>query len=153
MNEQNDEKWLDELISQTINTTKPHFDAEQWRRKFPEEFELLKSRAGRRSAPAQQNVWKAILQNRFATLAASAAIIVTISLFITHLRPGARINIGEVPKVAESPAEMLTMMSLTMAYRRGGMEALEKQCDKALAILGPRNIDMSIQKLLEDLNG
>jgi hypothetical protein len=40
-----DEKRLDELISQTIDSRKPEFDAEKWKEKYPEEFQMLKSQA------------------------------------------------------------------------------------------------------------
>ncbi|MHC4464143.1 MAG: hypothetical protein ACYS6W_15570 [Planctomycetota bacterium] len=45
MNEQKNDKWLDELISRTINTTKPQFDPEKWQQKYPDEFQTLLSRA------------------------------------------------------------------------------------------------------------
>ena len=38
MNKQKNEKRMDELISRTINTTKPQFDPEKWRQKYPDEF-------------------------------------------------------------------------------------------------------------------
>jgi len=38
-----------------------------------------------------------------------------------------------------------------MAYNRGGMEALEKQCDRAARILGRGSLSMA--DLFEDLNG
>ena len=41
MKEQKDEKWLDELIAGAIDSSKPQFDAEQWKEKYPEEFKLL----------------------------------------------------------------------------------------------------------------
>ena len=43
MNEQKNDKWLDELISRTINTEKPQFDAEKWKQKFPDEFQALQT--------------------------------------------------------------------------------------------------------------
>ena len=45
MNEQENGKRLDELISHTINTTKPHFNSEKWKQKYPDEFQTLLSRA------------------------------------------------------------------------------------------------------------
>ncbi len=50
MNKKRNEKWLDKLISRTINTTKPEFDVEKWKQKYPEELGILKSRAGQASA-------------------------------------------------------------------------------------------------------
>jgi hypothetical protein len=48
---------------------------------------------------------------------------------------------------------MLTAMSLTMVYRRGGIEALERQCEQAIEMLGPRPTSLSLKQLLEDSNG
>jgi hypothetical protein len=47
---------------------------------------------------------------------------------------------------------MMTAMSLTIAYRRGGLEAVEQQCEKAIEMLGPRPKTISVQELLEDFN-
>ena len=41
MSEQENDRWLDELIHRTINTTKPDFDAKKWKQKYPEEFQTL----------------------------------------------------------------------------------------------------------------
>jgi hypothetical protein len=43
---------------------------------------------------------------------------------------------------------MMTMMSLQAVYRRGGTEALDRQFDKALEMLGPRTTSMSLKELL-----
>jgi hypothetical protein len=45
MNRGKKEKWLDELISRTINSGRPQFDVEKWKQKYPEEFQMLKSQA------------------------------------------------------------------------------------------------------------
>ena len=84
---------------------------------------------------------------RVAQVAAAAVIIVGISLIIAYLGP------GEQVQVAESPADMVTAMSLRMAYRNGGMEALERQCDEAARLLGRSRAGPSLPELLGDLNG
>ena len=75
MNKQRDDKWLDELISRTINTTKPQFNPDKWKQKYPHEFELLKSRAKKAPAIVQPSIWKILLQSRITRLAAAAVII------------------------------------------------------------------------------
>ena len=82
MNEQNDEKWLDELISQTINTTKPEFDAEQWKQKYPEEWQLLKSRAEQGPSSIQPSLWKTLTHSRLTKLAAAAVLIIAVGLLM-----------------------------------------------------------------------
>ena len=152
MNEQKNDKWLDELISRTINTTKQQFDPEKWQQKYPDEFELLKSRAKKTPAIIQPSMWKIVLQSKLTKLAAAAVIIVVISIFVFH-RGAREQEPPQVVSVSKSPAEMLTVASLRTAYRRGGIEALEKQCDEAIEKLGPRNAKLSIQELLAEFNG
>jgi hypothetical protein len=53
------------------------------------------------------------------------------------------------PAAVASPAQMMTMMSLQAAYQRGGTEALERQFDQALKMLGPRTTSMSLKELLQ----
>jgi len=151
--ERKDERWLDELIWRTINTTKPQFDPEQWQQKYPKEFEMLESRAQPRSTPSGESIWKSIVQNRFTKLAAAAVIIVAIGLFIAHQSPGEKVDTTKVPKVTKSPAEMLTVASLNMAYHRGGIKAVEQQCEKAVEKLGPQPAKITVKELLEEFNG
>jgi hypothetical protein len=156
MSEQENDRWLDELIHRTINTTKPDFDAKKWKQKYPEEFQTLLSRAaGKSSAPlvVQVNLWKAIWKSPAVRVAAAAIIIAAISFSIVYLGPGEQVDTTQTAKVVKSPAEMLTAMSLTMVYRRGGIEALERQCERAIEMLGPRPTSLSLQQLLEDSNG
>jgi hypothetical protein len=78
--------------------------------------------------------------------AAAAVIIVSISFF-AHQGPSEQKDITIVLEVAESPAEIITMKSLTLAYRRGGIEGLENQCEKALKIMGPQPVSLSLEDL------
>jgi hypothetical protein len=48
---------------------------------------------------------------------------------------------------------MMTAMSLTMAYRRGGIDALDEQCEKAIRMLGPRPLRLTLGQLLAENNG
>jgi len=87
------------------------------------------------------------------TVAAAAVIIVAFSLFLSRDRhtpngPTARHQI-----VAQSSVKMMSMMSLRMAYRRGGLEALDQQLQDTLEVLGPQSSSISMQELLEGVNG
>ena len=152
MNEQNDEKWLAELISRTINTTKPEFDAEQWQQKYPGEWQLLKSRAEQSPSTIQPSLWKTLTHNKLTKLAAAAVLIVTIGLlmFSQSLHKPERAVIADKPK---SPTAMLTAMSLTIAYRRGGIEEVDRQSQEAIKMLGPRPANISMRQLLQGSNG
>ena len=152
MNKHGNEKRLDELISRTINTEKPQFDAEKWKEKYPEEYQLLKSRVAQPSA-YKLNIWRRVVQSKITKLAAAAVIIIAVGLFLVHRGPDEQVKPTEAAKVARSPAEMMTLASFTFAYRRGGIEAVEEICDKAFKIMGPQPTRVSIQELLEEFNG
>ena len=85
------------------------------------------------------------------TAAAAAVIIVGIGLLaiFVHQGPGEQ----HVPKVVKSPTKMMSAISLTMAYRRGGIEALDEQCEKAIRMLGPRPLRLTLGQLLKENNG
>ena len=152
MSEQKDEKWLDELISRTINTTEPEFDPGKWKEKYPEEFQMLLSRV-RKRPPARPNIWVVIFKSSITKIAAAAVVIVAIGLFIAYRGPGEQGDKPRISQTASSPADMMTAMSLTMAYRRGGIEALERQCEQALKMLGSRPISLSLRDIFENSNG
>ena len=52
MNERKDEKWLDEQLQRTINTTRPEFNAQAWKRRFPQ------ARAAS-NTPGGERIWMA----------------------------------------------------------------------------------------------
>ncbi|MHC4215631.1 MAG: hypothetical protein ACYSWP_19965 [Planctomycetota bacterium] len=143
MNDQKDENRLDELIKLSINTAKPEFDVEQWKSRYPEEHRMLFK---------QQSVYKLDRSLRVG-LAAVAMIAVIFGLFlITHERDHHK-DPHKNPTVAQSPTEMLTDISLRMAYRRGGMDAVEKQCDEAFGRFRLPPKSLSVEQLLAEFNG
>ena len=152
MNEQRDEKQMDELISRTINTEKPQFDAEKWKQKYPEEYQALLSRAAKGDSVRQPKILKVILKSPLTKIAAAAVIILAISIFSTHRDPYKQERPGTV-EAAKIPAEMMTAMSLTIAYREGGMKAVEEQYDEAYKQLGPRPKSLSVEQILSEFNG
>ena len=78
--------------------------------------------------------------------AAAAVIIAGISILI-HQGPGGQNGTTMVFQAVDSPAEIMTMKSLKIAFRRGGVKAIENQCDKALKILGPEPASISMADL------
>jgi len=78
--------------------------------------------------------------------AAAAVVIVGISILV-HQGPGEQNVTTTVFQAADSPAEIMTMKSLKIAFRRGGVKAIENQCDKALKILGPKPANISMADL------
>lgn len=152
MNKQRNEKQMDELISRTINTEKPQFDAEKWKQKYPEEYQVLLSRAAQGDLSRQPIILKVILKSPLIKIAAAAVIILGVSIFITQKDPG-ELEQPNIAHATKSPAEMMTSMSLTIAYRKGGMEALEAQYDEACKQLGPRPRSLSVDQVITEVNG
>jgi len=151
MNKQQDDKWLDELISRTINTTKPQFDSGNWKKKYPKEFQTLVSRSDKGSTVLVRGL--NILKSSITKLAAAALIILAIGFLMIHLDSGEKVDTSDITTVKKSPAELLTVASLNIAFRRGGIEAVEKQCDKAIDKLGPRPAMITVRELLGGFNG
>lgn len=151
MSTQKDEKWLDEMITRTINTTRPEFDSEKWKQKYHKEFQTLVSRADKASTVPFR--LPSVLKSPITKLAAAALIILAIGFFMIHLGTGEKVITPDVTTVSKSPAEMLTVMSLNIAYRRGGMEAVERQCEQAIEKLGPRPAEITIKQILTEFNG
>jgi len=151
MKEQRDEKWLDELIRGVIDSSKPQFDAEQWKEKYPKEFKMLVSRARQssRSSKSQPNVWRRIWKSPITRIAAAAVIIISVSFLIVLLNPNKQADTAKTAQAYISPAELTTFASLSFAYREGGMEMVEQMCDKALTMAGPQPASISMQDLLE----
>jgi hypothetical protein len=152
MNEQRNEKRMDELISRTINTGKPQFDAEKWKQKYPDEYQALLARAAKGDSNRQPTILKVILKSPLTKIAAAAVIILAVSFFSIHQDPGNQEQHG-IAEVTKSPVEMLTAISLERAFRRGGIEAVENQCEQSLKLLGTRTDGLSSQELLSEFNG
>ncbi|MCP4258142.1 MAG: hypothetical protein GY774_11695 [Planctomycetes bacterium] len=152
MKEQTNEKRMDELISRSINSGKPQFDAEKWKQKYPEEYQTLLSLAAKGDSRRQPKILKVILKNPLTKIAAAAVIILAVNFLSTHWNPSKQ----EQPNIAEakqSPVEMMTAISLERAFRRGGIEAVEEQCKQAFSPIEPRPESSSIKQILAEFNG
>jgi hypothetical protein len=152
MNEQRNEKRMDELISRTINTEKPQFDAKTWKQKYPDEYQVLLARAAKGDSNRQPTILKVILKSPLTKIAAAAVIILAVSFFSIHQDPGEQEQPG-IAEVTKSPVEMMTAISLERAFRQGGIEAVENQCEQSLKLLGTRTAGLSSQELLSEFNG
>ena len=83
MNRKKNEKWLDKEISQAIETERPQFDLEKWKRKYPEEAEMLSAgRCGISSAftPFGRDIRRLIMNTRTCKIAAAAAAVLLVTI-------------------------------------------------------------------------
>jgi hypothetical protein len=104
------------------------------------------------SPTRQQSIWWTVRHSPITKIAA-AVIIVAIGFFIVHQRPSEQDDTTTVSKVTNSPVEMMTAISLELAFRRGGIEAVERQCKQAFKPIGPRPGSLSVEQILAEFNG
>jgi hypothetical protein len=94
-----------------------------------------------------------ILRSRMAKLSVAAVIFVAVSLLMVHRNPPDQQQPPRTVSVEKSPADMLSAMSLNLAWRRGGIEAMDEQSDKAFKMLGTKPAYTTIEELHLELNG
>jgi len=139
-------------IAEFVRLGKPHVttSGEMDKRTLNDSFAAM-DEAIRAKKPSAARI---IIRSRAVKLAAAAVIFVAVSLLMVYQNPPVQQQPHkEAVIVAKSPAEMLTAMSLNLAWRRGGIEAMDEQSSKAFKILGSRPAKASIQELLVELNG
>ena len=59
----------------------------------------------------------------------------------------------QAAEVKKSPVEMMTTISLERAFRQGGIEAVENQCEQALKLLGTRTASFLPYEFPRNFNG
>jgi len=80
-------KWLDEALTETIGSEKPRTNFEQWKQQHPEAVKMLTSRAeSKTSTTIHPHIIRTlIMKNPFTKLAAAATIVLAAVLSITFL--------------------------------------------------------------------
>jgi len=138
-----------ENIEEFVKVRKPHVTTSRQmdKRTLDDSFAAMEQTILAKSADHKPSAPRIIILSRMIKLAAAALIIVGISFFIAHQGPSEQGRTTRVLEVAESPSEIMTMKSLTIAYRRGGIEGIENQCEKALKVLGPQPASISLGDL------
>lgn len=137
-------KWLDDALKKAIGSERKDVDFESFKQRHTQAVEKLTSRAGRYTAVRSPNIWRTIVKSRFTKFAAAAVIIIAVSLIGFQSSTDKKSKSAENAKAVVSPAELTTFASLSFAYRRGGMEMVEKMCDKASIMAGPRPVKISV---------
>jgi hypothetical protein len=147
MKHKEDKNRLDDGLRRAINTTTPAFDAEAWRQKYHAEFNALLARAGE----CHKGRTPRIVRLHVAWWLGTAAAVVLAGYGLMCWLGSYRTQPPLPPARVKSPAELVTMSALSLTYRRGGMEALDKQLDEAVEELGPRPMSVPTARLLTDL--
>ncbi len=137
-------------IEKFVRVGKPHVKTSRQmdKRTLDDSFAAMEQTIPAKSADHKPSTARIITLSRMMKLTAAAAVIIVgISLYIAHQGPSEQGITTKFLEVAESPSEIMTMRSLTIAYRRGGIEGIENQCEKALKILGPQPASISLGDL------
>ncbi len=140
----------EENIEKFVRVRKPHVTTSRQmdKRTMDDSFTAMEQTIRAKSADHKPSTARIVTLSRMMKLTAAAAVIIVgISFFIAHQRPSEQGITTKFLEVAESPSEIMTMKSLTIAYRRGGIEGIENQCEKALKILGPQPASISLGDL------
>ncbi len=140
-----------EDIEKRIKNVNIVIDSESNKRVFSNILQAFEKSKAKESTPTGLNIHRIILKSPISKLAA-AVIIVAISFFIVRQGPSEQAD-TTVSKAAKSPVEMMTALSLERAFRRGGIEAIEKQCKQAFKPIGPRPRRLSVEQILAEFNG
>ena len=146
-----------ENIEKFVRVRKPNVTTSRQmdKRTLDDSFTAMEQTIRAKSADHKPSTARTITLSRMVKLTAAAAvIIVAISFYyIARQGPYEQGITTKFLEVAESPSEIMTMKSLTIAYRRDGIEGIENQCEKALKILGPQPASISLGDLFEGFNG
>ena len=143
-----------EDIEKFVRVGKPHVTTSRQmdKRTLDDSFAAMDQTIRTKSVDHKPSVHRIIILSRMIKLTAAAAVIIVgiglLAIFV-HQGPGEQ----PVLKVVKSPTKMMTSMSLTMAYRRGGIDAVDEQCEKAIRMLGPRPLRLTLGQLLAENNG
>ena len=143
-----------ENIEKFVRVRKPHVTTSRQmdQRTLDDSLAAMEQTIRTKSAEHKLSARRIIIPSRMIKLTAAAAAVIIVGIgllaIFVHQGPGEQ----HVP-VGKSPARMMTAMSLTMAYRHGGIEALDKHCEKALKKLGSRQLRLTLGQLLTENNG
>jgi len=110
--------------------------------------------SAKETAPAVRTIplWKLILKNPITKLAAAAVIIITAGLFIIHLGPDEQAPIDTDIVIAKSPADMTSLLSMSLAYKKSGLAGLEEHCEKADKAMSKVTPKITLSGILKELN-
>jgi len=146
----------EEDIEKFVRVRKPHVTTNRQmdKRTLHDSFATMEQTIQAKSTKDKPSAPRVIIQNRMIRLVAAAAVIVVvISLFIFYQDSDEQIDTAMASISTKSPAELLTVASLNMAYRRGGIKAVEQQCEEAVDKLGPQPAKITVKELLSEFNG
>ena len=140
-----------EKIEEFVKLEKPHVTTggEMDKRTLNDSFAAM----DKTIRSSKQNAAGMILRSKAAKLAAAAVIFVAVSLLMIYRNPPAPQQPPRTVSIKKSPTEMQSMLSLNIAYRRGGLGAVDRQYKTVVKMLGSRPAEITIEQMLAEFNG
>ncbi len=98
-------KWLDEALSETIGSEKPRTDFEQWKKQHPDAVKMLTSRAGKKApaSPPRLKTRRFTMTSTITKLAAAAVIAIAAVTGIYRLTDSETIKTTEINNEMAGP--------------------------------------------------
>ncbi len=98
-------KWLDEALTETIGSEKPRTDFEQWKQQHPDAVKTLTSRAGKEASvsPPRFKTRRMIMTSTITKLAAAAVIAIAAITGIYQLNDTNKIDTTEIHNAMTGP--------------------------------------------------
>lgn len=99
------------------------------------------------------NMLMLLVRNKIAVCVTSVVVIVIVGLFVFQSEPENNFEPPKVIDVTQTPANMMSLLSINLAYNRGGLDEVEKQYENGVAKKGPQPKQITITELLAESNG
>lgn len=109
-------------------------------------------------ANTRPNIWLTITKSPLTRLAAVLVVLSAIYFFASSDNNEFDRHTADAPQIAdipeETPAELVSVIRLNMAFRDGGMKAMEEQLEKAEKKVKPDSkTPLTVDQLICELNG
>ena len=140
MRREDSDNKLDSLIENAIGK-ETSFDFDKWQEEHQGEISKYKAKTTGESRRQPRHTLI-----RFAAAASAMAAMIAIAVLLT--RPD---EPTEVAQYKPLPAHIATIGRLNMAFRSGGLEAIEDFCERSVRTTGPRPKIMTAQQLLKEM--
>ncbi len=143
-----------ENIEEFVKNRKPHVTTsrEMDKRTLNDSFAAMEQTI--RTKSTKTSGLRVIVRRRpVKIMAAAATVIVAVGLFLGRDRHTPSNPTGEPLIVAQSSIKKMSLISMRMAYQRGGFDALDRQLQDTLDLMRPQSLSISMQELLEGVNG
>lgn len=131
---------LDSLIENAIGK-ETSFDFDKWKQQHQGEIRKYKAKT---TGESRRRPRRMLI--RFAAAASAMAAMIAIAVILT--RPD---EPTEAAQYKPLPAHIATIGRLNMAFRSGGLEAIEDFCERSVRTTGPRPERMTAQQLINEM--